>query len=356
VSRAREEGVAVDLDELVAIARDYDEQHGRRHEERRNTSRTFDEIVGSDGMLRDRDGGATASTTAMADTWGEGVRRRGVGTRGFADGSAFANPFVDEAQARFEQELLGLHNAEVWSQDDALRQSRGSTRTLSAEPLMELASNQSQYKTDDELDAEIAEAIRRSLEDVANTTSVTEKGPEPKPEAKAEDPPPSYLEASQSEMSQLHHRQIPDPPTSVPGSIYESFYYGPHPSLQQNLSAGSSFHSATAQPEPLISIDPMPIDEEDEHDVPTPAGAMTPTEDGFSTAASLAGSGRDVGVLSDIESLTADEHADQRSEAGFSEVYSVVDVSTPGSWTDVESVDGEEDQGHGQVHGQGQGH
>jgi hypothetical protein len=357
VRRAREEGVAVDLDELVAIARDYDDQHGRTHERRRDASRTFDEIVGSDGMLRDREGGARASTTATADAGSEGVRRRGVGARGFADGSAFANPFDDEAQALFEHELLGLQDSEVWSQDDALRQSRESTRTLSAEPLIELASttssNQSQYKTDEELDAEIAEAIRRSLEDVA-TTSATEKVPEP--EAKVEEPPPSYFEASNPEMSQLHHHhhQVPDPPTSVPGSIYESFYYGPHPNLEQNFRGGSSFHSATAQPEALTSIDPMPIDEEDERDVPTPAGTMTPTEDGFSSAASLIGSGRDVGVLSDIESLIADEeHMEQRSEAGFSETYSVVGVSTPGSWTDVESVDGEEDQPHGQVHGQG---
>ena len=359
VRRAREEGVAVDLDELVAIARDYDDQHGTTDERRgrRDASRTFDDIVGSDGMLRDREGGATASTTATANAGVEGVRRRGVGPRGCADGGTFANPFDDDAQALFEQELLGLHDAELWSQDDALRQSRGSgTRTLATEPLIEIASaaasNQSPYKTDEELDAEIAEAIRRSLDDVATTTSLTEKGPEP--EAKAEDPPPSYLEASQPEMSQLHHGQVPDPPTSVPGSTYESFYYGPHPSLQQNLNDDSASRSVTAQPEPITSIDPIPIDEEDEHGVLTPAGMMTPTEDGFSTAASLAGSGRDVGVLSDVESLTADEeHAEQRSEAGFSEAYSVVDVSTPGSWTDVESVDGEEDQGHGQVHGQG---
>lgn len=336
VRRAREEGVAVDLDELAAIARDFDELHATRDEGRRDASKTFDEIVGSDGMLRDREVGTAASTTATADAGVEGVRRRGVGLRGFT------NPFDDEAQALFEQELLGLH--------DALQQSRESTRTLSAEPPIDLASNQSQYKTDEELDAEIAEAIRRSLEDVT-TTSEIEKGPEAEAEAKAEEPPPSYMEASQPEMSQLHRHLIPDPPTTVPGSIYESFYYGPHPSLQQNPNNGSCFQSAAAQPEALTSIDPMPIDEEDEHDVPTPAGAMTPTEDGFSTA-SLVGSGRDLGVLSDIESLTADdEHAEERSEAGFSEVYSVVDVSTPGSWTDVESVDGEEDQGHGQIHG-----
>ena len=317
-----------------------------------------DDIVGSDGMLRDREGDATASTTATANAGVEGVRRRGVGPRGCADGGTFANPFDDDAQALFEQELLGLHDAEMWSQDDALRQSHGSgTRTFSTNlefPSTAAANQQSQYKTDEELDAEIAEAIRRSLDDAAITTYLTEKGPET--EAKAEEPPPSYLEASQPEMSQLHDRQVPDPPTSVPGSTYESFYYGPHPSLQQNLNDeySSSSRSVTAQPEPITSIDPIPIDEEDAHNVLTPAGMMTPTEDGFSTAASLVGSGRDVGVLSDIESLIADEeHAEQRSEAGFSEAYSVVDVSTPGSWTDVESVDGEEDQGHGQVPGQG---
>ena len=349
VRRAREEGVAVDLDELVAIARDSDEQPGTTTERKRDASRTFDGLVGSDGTLRSGEGDATASTTATADIGGEAVRRRGAGARGFASGSAFANPFDDDAQALFEQELLGLHDAEVWSQDGALRKSRESTRTLSAEPPIKISESnaiQSQYKTDEELNAEIAEAIRRSLEDGASTIKN-----EPEQEAKAEAPPPSCLEASQQEMSQLHHHPVPDPPTSVPGPVYESFYYGPHPSLQQNRGGGASFHSAISQPEAINPIDPMPIDEADEHDVPTPAGTMTPTEDGFSSAASLAGSGRDVGMLSDVESLTADEeHAEQRSEAGFSEAYSVVGASTPGSWTDVESVDGEEDQGHDQGH------
>lgn len=332
VRRAREEGVAVDLDELAAIARDYDAQNP---EARRSPSRTFDDLVGSDGMLRARDITA-ASTTATAAIEEDGLRHRGAGARGFSSGSPLANPFDDAAAALFDEELIGLHDNEVWSQPDTL-QSRESTRTLSAEPLIDVSNNtaQSPYKTDDELNAEIAEAIRRSLEDVTTTAMVVD------------DTPPAPLSASQ-EMVEAP----PDPPTSVPGSIYESYYYGPHPSnLQQSLSlASGSFHSATAQQlQPLTIIPPQIADEQEDNNALTPAGAMTPTEDGFSTAASLAGSGADVGVISEIESM-ADDHDihDQQSEAGFSEAYSVIGTSTPGSWTDVESVDGEEE--HGQVH------
>lgn len=338
VRRAREEGVAVDLDELAAIARNYDAQHP---ELRRNPTRTFDDLVGSDGMLRDRDITA-ASTTATAAAEEDGLRQRGAGARGFSSGSSLANPFDDAAAALFDKELIGLHDNEVWSQADT-RESRESTHTLSAEPLIDVSNNtaQSPYKTDDELNAEIAEAIRRSLEDVTTTAVVVD------------DTPTAPLSVSQ-EMSEAHL----DPPTSVPGSIYESYYYGAHPSnIQQTISPNSgSFHSATAQqqlPPSALTIQTNVNDHNDD-DALTPAGTMTPTEDGFSTAASLAGSGADIGVISEIESMAEDHHDqdnDHQSEAGFSEAYSVVGASTPGSWTDVESVDGEEEHGQGgQMH------
>lgn len=311
----------MDLDELAEVARSYDEQHP---ELRRDPSRTFDDLVGSDGMLRDL---AAASTTATAAAEDNGLRHRGAGARGFASGSSLANPFDDAAQVLFDQELIGLHDNDVWSQDD-VQKSHESTHTLSAEPLVDVSENESSkspYKTDDELEAEIAEAIRRSLEDMpADATMLDET-------TAAKD------QASQ-EMTETH----PDPPTSIPGSVYESYYYGPHPSNLQQQVASPTSRSATLQPEEeLMQLDPI-VEDDGAH---TPAGTMTPTEDGFSAAASVAGSGADVGVISEIESIGGEHEHDQQSEAGFSEAYSVVGASTPGSWTDVESMDGEEDHG-----------
>ncbi|KAF2621855.1 hypothetical protein BU25DRAFT_353518, partial [Macroventuria anomochaeta] len=90
IRRAREEGIAVDLDELAKIGT----EDAALAEKRScaNRSKSFDELVGSDGMLRQ---GATATGS---DTTNTGMRKRGVA--GFAAGTATAattsNPFADE--------------------------------------------------------------------------------------------------------------------------------------------------------------------------------------------------------------------------------------------------------------------
>jgi len=95
IRRAREEGVAVDLDELARIGSEGVELAERR--ERRGTAsseRSFDELVGSDGMLR-RDGPAKATG---AEAPSDGLRKRGDAgfAAGAAAGATMANPFSDD--------------------------------------------------------------------------------------------------------------------------------------------------------------------------------------------------------------------------------------------------------------------
>ncbi|KAJ8117500.1 hypothetical protein OPT61_g1319 [Boeremia exigua] len=90
IRRAREEGIAVDLDELARIGTEDAVLAERRS--RANRSKSFDELVGSDGMLRQD------ATTTGTDVTKDGMRKRGVA--GFAAGTAAAaamtNPFADE--------------------------------------------------------------------------------------------------------------------------------------------------------------------------------------------------------------------------------------------------------------------
>ncbi|KAF3052319.1 hypothetical protein E8E11_007870 [Didymella keratinophila] len=90
IRRAREEGVAVDLDELARVGTEDAVLAERRS--RANRSKNFDELVGSDGMLRQD------ATATGAEPSNNGVRKRGVA--GFAAGTAAAvamtNPFADE--------------------------------------------------------------------------------------------------------------------------------------------------------------------------------------------------------------------------------------------------------------------
>lgn len=93
IRRAREEGIAVDLDELAKIGSEDFEMATRRS--RTDRSKSFDDMVGSDGMLR-QDTKATGK-----DMSENGLRKRGAS--GFAAGSAaaMADPFSDD-QVLFE--------------------------------------------------------------------------------------------------------------------------------------------------------------------------------------------------------------------------------------------------------------
>jgi hypothetical protein len=90
IRRAREEGIAVDLDELARIGAETAEVAARRS--RADRTRSFDDMVGSDGMLRDN-----ATATGKDNSKGD-LKKRGAA--GFAAGSAaaaaMANPFSDD--------------------------------------------------------------------------------------------------------------------------------------------------------------------------------------------------------------------------------------------------------------------
>ncbi|KAJ4289099.1 hypothetical protein N0V90_011441 [Kalmusia sp. IMI 367209] len=97
IKRAREEGIAVDLDELARIGQEDFELAERRQRRKTNASqRSFDELVGSDGMLR-KDISDVKKASGTEDS-SSGLRQRGVA--GFAAGSAaavaVANPFSDD--------------------------------------------------------------------------------------------------------------------------------------------------------------------------------------------------------------------------------------------------------------------
>ena len=99
IKRAREEGIAVDLDKLARIGQEDLELAERRQRRRTDASqRSFDDLVGSDGMLKKEQTASTAHTATGNDASASGLRQRGVA--GFAAGSfaaaAMANPFSDE--------------------------------------------------------------------------------------------------------------------------------------------------------------------------------------------------------------------------------------------------------------------
>ncbi|KAJ4364557.1 hypothetical protein N0V83_009153 [Neocucurbitaria cava] len=92
IRRAREEGVAVDLDELAKISSDDFDMAERRS--RPDRTKSFDDMVGSDGMLKQ-----DAKATGHEDVSNSGLRKRGAAGLAAASGAAaaaMANPFSDD--------------------------------------------------------------------------------------------------------------------------------------------------------------------------------------------------------------------------------------------------------------------
>jgi len=101
IRRAREEGIAVDLDELARIGREDVEMTERRQRRKTNaSSRSFDDIVSSDGTLKVED--AATKTVTGIETNDTGLRKRGP--TGFESGAAIANPFADETLVLFDHD------------------------------------------------------------------------------------------------------------------------------------------------------------------------------------------------------------------------------------------------------------
>ena len=243
IRRAREQGVAVDLDELAAVGREYTDEKKTPQSAR---GQSFDDMIGDDGRLRsEQSAGSTAASTAVEQSE-KGLRQRGQAAHGIAAGATFANPFTDEAHVIFDQDEDEKKAMESYAA------SRESTATLQEDAQVLIPQEDSQQSA---------------------------------------------------------------PPLQVPQLL-----------IPVDQATEASFYSAAGEFE-LADIDDVRSN-----------GTLTPTEGGFSTSVSVAGSNGDIGILSET-----------MSEAGFSETaFSEVGVSTPGSWTDVGSDAGSDD-GFGHV-------
>ena len=104
IQRAREDGIAVDLDELERVGREAVEM--AEQEERRQTQarqKSFDELVGGDGRLRAESSITQHATGTGTETTDSNVRRRGMA--GFTAGAAAASdPFSDDALIMFDRD------------------------------------------------------------------------------------------------------------------------------------------------------------------------------------------------------------------------------------------------------------
>jgi hypothetical protein len=189
----------------------------------------------------------------------------------------------------------------------------------------------SQYYSEEEMEAQLEEAIRRSMQDqtIGKSHAV-----------------PSQLQSEEEDPMETE-----DPSISVPQSTENSYYYAPPPNVGQPPSSVNPTSMYSSAMEAMLAADmAQPMDNDDADDeAPTPSGTLTPTEDGASTAASFVGSqAEDIARMSDFHSMADEEERDMdaRSEAE-SEAFSMVGdgTHTPGSWTDVESEAGDE-EGH----------
>merc|ERR1711881_824835 len=79
---------------------------------------------------------------------------------------------------------------------------------------------------------------------------------------------------------------------------------------QQSPASAQSMYSSAMEAMMQANMHQQRPDNDDD-DVPTPSGTLTPTEDGQSTAASLIGSqAEDIGRLSDFHSMADDNDMD----------------------------------------------
>lgn len=305
IRRAREEGVAVDLDELAKIGAEDEEMAAKRS--RADRTKSFDDMVGSNGILRGH-GKATGTETSEG-----GARKRGVA--GFAAGAAAAaamsNPFSDDA-------ILFDHH------DDAEAEAEAEAEAPPPNPF-DYAEPETREST-----ATIEGDFPSSPSPVATLIDLT---------------PDSILEAKSKETAPA---PAPAPPleASETEQAAQSFY---------------SFTSSVLHAQAAPTTHPF-FDDEAEH---VSAGTLTPRSDrSVETSASLVGAqADDIAILSMQNSFQNDTDHDARSEvfseggftdagfseAGFSELGDRTGVMTPNSWTDVGSDD--ESEWGGAAHG-----
>ena len=262
-------------------------ERGRVLEERRRQkqagSRTFDDLVDKDGVLKSSGTGAR-STAAEPQASTSELKKRKVEAQGTAMGATLANPFADEVPMEFYPAAESI---------TPVSRTRCSTPTLPASSPREPALMTPQtpgtllIDTDD-----ISTHASEQLVDLTPTSSPTV----PSAPSTHHDDLSSLSPISPNTPERLEEAPLPAP---WPVSINE---------WAENTTA--SFYSA-AQSQPESQVEEEGLDRDD-------GGALTPT---------VSESGEHVSQI-------GSEDMDVMSEIGG--------ISTPGSWTEVGSDSGEE--------------
>ncbi|KAF2837200.1 hypothetical protein M501DRAFT_995741 [Patellaria atrata CBS 101060] len=386
IRQAREEGIAVDLDVLSRIGQEELEKREKPALlSRADKSKSFDDIVAPDGKLR-------TTGVEMSERLSRTVlhRRSTRGSRGFARGASFANPFGDEAEISDED------NEMIRPEQDELSNSHMShSSTLPAD----LAPSPFEG-ADAANDPDLALALRMSWEEERLRQEIARQ-------AEAEEEHVNCLidvsDNDASDVESIDSSHVSVSPSETRG---EEQALRDEQELYASPSITGSFHSLASINSHTPELGQLEINDNTASawarddvwdDVPTPTGsptgALTPTSDGFSTSASLAGSNADdIGVLSSFPnsvnnsappSVSGDyyyeldpTHVSQRmnntlrpdginyepddrsetlSDAGMSEFSEIsrsdaqrsegrrTGISTPGSWTDIGSEEGSQD-------------
>ena len=348
IRRAREDGVAVDLDALAALGLDADENPSPAA-----PAPSFDDMVGQDGMLRQGRAPEMEQRNAHASSFApvsdQGLRRRAAGAAAFASGASFGTSFGDGMPMDVDVigPSSGFPRSVPINRDDHPQESGITNSGVPAVPdhLIDVPvwadvptenEGQSRYKTDDELEAEIQEAIRRSLADV--------------PASALRQPEESLLINTSAQLdpfSDVHALQSSlhsSPWAQDLQGLDNSLYALPSPRIEPQSIPILSVDSPSTAPASLASFHSATADRKSEtagHDGDeTTDGMRTPT----SATASAGDTDNDIDEV--ISVMSGEAFADDaRSEAEMSE-FSVVGVSTPGSWTDVDT-DGEDEAVNG---------
>ena len=265
-----------------------------RRQQKRASTRTFDDLVDKDGILKDEDTvvpvSRTTATEHMSQPGTSELKKRKVEAAGAAMGATLANPFADEVPMEF------FPATETESATPAAR-SRSSTPTLPATSPREQAHLTPQTPETLLINADdLSTHPSEQLVDLTPTSTPTLSSPcSPHHNELA-----SLSPISPSEPFAYEAEDEAPPPAPWPVSINE---------WAENTTA--SFYSAPqSQPETQPEGQPTEMERD---------GALTPT---------ISESGEHVSQLGGSEDM------DVMSEIGG--------ISTPGSWTEVGSDSGEE--------------
>lgn len=333
IRKARAEGIAVDLDELARIGEEEMEMAERRNGNvgsngsatvkghgRTNSQKSFDDLVGSDGMLKKDFGKAENATGSEKAKEDNNLRRRGVAgfAAGGAAGLAMSNPF-DDNQVIFDQDENENDEAPSPKPFTYVEGSRESSATLEGDAPPSIPPQSSSSPLIDLT----PEPVHQNLLEPENPQTVSI----PPSEAATSD---NDLDAEEQAAQSFYSF------TSSSSSMYQ-----PNPTL---------IPSTTQDQDQDLTYDSDSVEN-------ISAGTLTPRSDhsGFTGASMIGSNADDIAVLSMQNETDHDARSEVFSEGGFTDAgFSEAGFSelgeqqrqqgilTPSSWTDVGSDDDSE--------------